>query len=164
MEEFQYESKDVFLMHAKTGEIVGFHEIGFTAEFEPGKTEWHCEERWGNPYDRFLQFTGNSFRVFADPKDEITAMLNDGWVDLDTKLVNQFNELTAELLMHKYLFYEKKAPIISDADYDAKEREWIKAGMELGLPILEYPHWKKTYQHNKLFWRATQMLEKRGLK
>lgn len=161
MEDFQYESKDVFLMHAKTGEIVGFHEIGFTAEGEKGP-EWICEERWGNPYDKFLQFTGNSFRVFADPKDEIAAMLNDGWVDLDTKQVNQFNELTAELLMHKFFYYEKKAAIISNEEYDAKEREWIKLGMEIGIPMEDYPNWGERYQHHRLFWRAKQMIDKRS--
>jgi len=44
-----------------------------------------------------------------------------------------FFSLTVGLMMHKYLYYQKACPIISDAEYDRMERYWRAAGIVLNL-------------------------------
>lgn len=44
-----------------------------------------------------------------------------------------FNELQKTLLKHKYLYYAKAAPVISDYDYDMLEMESYKLAKTLGF-------------------------------
>ena len=44
---------------------------------------------------------------------------------------DEFEKLGKELLKHKYLYYVKSAPIISDYDYDMMERKYTKMAKEL---------------------------------
>lgn len=48
-------------------------------------------------------------------------------------LVTAFDKIQRDLLKHKYLYYVKSAPIISDYDYDMMENESRKLAKELGF-------------------------------
>jgi hypothetical protein len=173
-EQEQFDSKDIYLMEPKTGEIIGLHAIGVDnsewdrVELDGTVTKekgFQAIEKWGNPYGRFLMFQGNSFRVHDDINRVMMEFINDGWVDLDTEKVKKFNELTVELLMHKYLYYEKNMPRITDYEYDMKERDWQKLGTEIGLPMEEYPHWVDFDRNHKEAYRAIKLAEERyGIK
>lgn len=45
----------------------------------------------------------------------------------------EFGLLQKDLLKHKYLYYVKSAPIISDYDYDMLERKSFKMAQKLGF-------------------------------
>lgn len=49
------------------------------------------------------------------------------------ELAASFQELQKELLKHKYLYYVKSAPIISDYDYDMLEDKSLKLARKLGF-------------------------------
>lgn len=169
MEDLQFDSKDIYLMNPKTGDIVGLHAIGLNdSEWDEvaldgtvtKRTGFRVEEQWGNPYDRFLNFTGNSFRVFEDLDKTALQFVNDGWVDLDTAKVNKFVKLTVELLKHKYLYYELNRFEISDYEYDMQEISWKKLGEEIGIPMDEYPEWIDSCSNHKLYYRGKELAEK----
>ena len=50
---------------------------------------------------------------------------------MDSEL-SEFHGLQKELLKHKYLYYVKSAPIISDYDYDMLEEKSLKLAKTLG--------------------------------
>jgi NAD-dependent DNA ligase len=52
-----------------------------------------------------------------------------------------FEELTIQLLKHKYNYYILDSPTISDYDYDILERKWDKLGRELEIDMDNYPNW-----------------------
>lgn len=45
----------------------------------------------------------------------------------------EFEELQLLLIYHKYMYYEKNTPTISDYDYDMLERKSFKLAQELGF-------------------------------
>jgi len=63
------------------------------------------------------------------------AMENDdelGHVEFEIEQ-SEFFELQKELLKHKYLYYVKSQPIISDYDYDMLEEKSLKFAKKLGF-------------------------------
>lgn len=50
-----------------------------------------------------------------------------------SELVVEFEYLQRELLKHKYLYYIKSAPIISDYDYDMLEDKSLKLAKKCGF-------------------------------
>lgn len=93
-------------------------------------------------YDEFFNPT-NSISYIEHPiTEEAARMINSGlYVDLDADKLLKFRSLTVELLKHKYLYYVQARPIISDYEYDMKERQWMKLGEDLGLDMEIYPYW-----------------------
>lgn len=170
MEDFQYDEKAIYLMNPKTGEIVGLHAIGqkdaewVQVELDGTRTQkkgFFADDKWGNPYDKFLNFTGNSFRVHTDIEVCAMEFINDGWVDLDETKVSKFMALTDDLLMHKFFYYEKNAPIISDYQYDLKEKDWQRLGTEIGLVMEEYPFWVDFDRRHPRAYYAIKLAENR---
>jgi NAD-dependent DNA ligase len=65
-------------------------------------------------------------------------------------LKKQFEKLELELLTHKYHYYILNSPIITDYEYDLKERRFFEIGAELGIDMDTYPHWVDfDYNHPK---------------
>jgi NAD-dependent DNA ligase len=48
-------------------------------------------------------------------------------------LTTAFDQIQRDLLKHKYLYYVKSAPIISDYEYDMMENESRKLAKQLGF-------------------------------
>ncbi|HBI00628.1 MAG TPA: hypothetical protein DDY18_03285 [Flavobacterium sp.] len=59
----------------------------------------------------------------------------------------EFELLQKELLKHKYLYYVKSAPIISDYDYDMMERKCYKMAKQLGFRA---DNWEGPEENEKL--------------
>ena len=55
--------------------------------------------------------------------------------------MKKFNEITLELLMHKYRYYELNYSSISDYEYDMLEHRWTKLGNNLGIDMENYQNW-----------------------
>lgn len=55
--------------------------------------------------------------------------------------MRKFNEITLELLMHKYRYYVLDNPSVSDYTYDMIERDWTKLGEKLGINMEDYKNW-----------------------
>lgn len=53
----------------------------------------------------------------------------------------EFDARTIQLLAHKYRYYVRDAPTVSDAEYDAMEREWEAYGRGMGLDMHRYANW-----------------------
>lgn len=53
----------------------------------------------------------------------------------------EFDNLTVELLKHRYRYYHLDNPTISDYDYDMMERKWTALGDEVGVDWATYPNW-----------------------
>lgn len=49
------------------------------------------------------------------------------------ELAVEFEDIQKDLLKHKYLYYVKSAPVISDYDYDMMENESRKIAKRLGF-------------------------------
>lgn len=54
-------------------------------------------------------------------------------------MLNEFEILGKELLKHKYLYYIKAKPILSDYDYDALEHKYVNLAKELKLMDIAEP-------------------------
>lgn len=58
----------------------------------------------------------------------------------------RFEELTFEIMFHKYLYFEFERPKISDKEYDSLKEEYQAIGRQLGYslsffsPCLGYSH------------------------
>jgi len=55
--------------------------------------------------------------------------------------MKKFNEMTLELLIHKYRYYIQDSPIVSDYTYDTLEHRWTKLGNSLGIDMENYQNW-----------------------
>jgi len=83
------------------------------------------------------------------------------------ELAFDFEDIQKELLKHKYLYYVKAAPIISDYDYDMMERESRKIAKMLGFRADEWEgptpeevghvHWMVDFDENHPF--AAEIIE-----
>lgn len=72
-------------------------------------------------------------------------------------LRKEFERLEVELLTHKYHYYILNAPLITDYEYDMKERRFFQVGKELGIDMDMYPNWVDfDYNHPK----ALNVIEK----
>lgn len=56
-----------------------------------------------------------------------------GQMKEEAMLHRQFEVMGKQILMHKYLYYVKSAPIISDYDYDMMELEYTKMAKSLRM-------------------------------
>jgi len=74
------------------------------------------------------------------------------------ELTQEFELLQKTLLKHKYLYYVKSAPIISDYDYDMMENDSLKMAKKLGFRAdkwegpaqdeTEHVHWMVDFDAN----------------
>lgn len=108
-------------------------------------------------YDEFFNPTHSITYLESPISEEASKMINSGlYVDLDETKLTKFRQLTVELLKHKYLYYVKNRPQITDYEYDMKERDWIKLGTDLGIDMEIYPNWVDFDSKHPLAAEATK--------
>jgi hypothetical protein len=80
-------------------------------------------------------------------------------MDFEMTKKKKFEQMTLELLKHKYRYYVLCAPTIGDDQYAFMEKEWHKLGLSLGLDMDNYQHWIDFDRKHPLAQKAIDAVE-----
>lgn len=73
---------------------------------------------------------------------------------------SEFFELTTQLLVHKFMYYENDNPVLTDYEYDMLEKDWREGGQSLGINMDAYPNWVGFDRNHPLANKALARIKK----